>query len=70
MLRITHLRALARPTHRNGKVRNVSPPAHVPNRDRRTREHLTPAAAERLIAATGEARTDLSPERFKGFWRD
>lgn len=40
-----------RPTIENGKVR---PPTRVPNRDRRTREHLTPAEVEKLLTAAGQ----------------
>jgi type 1 fimbriae regulatory protein FimE len=55
MGKITHLQALKRcgPNTVNGKVQIAPPPRRVPNRERRTREHLTPAEAERLIAAAG-----------------
>lgn len=33
--------------------RKVAPPYRVPNRDRRTREHLTPAEVEKLMTAAG-----------------
>jgi integrase len=42
------------PTTENGKVRKTGPPRRVPNRERRTRERLTPAEAQRLIAAAGK----------------
>jgi hypothetical protein len=38
----------------NGKVRRSTPPRRVPNRERRTREHLSPAEAERLIDSAGK----------------
>jgi integrase len=38
----------ARPTAENGKV---APPRRVGNRERRTREHLTPQEVEKLIMA-------------------
>jgi type 1 fimbriae regulatory protein FimB/type 1 fimbriae regulatory protein FimE len=41
----------ASPVIENGKV---NPPRRVANRDRRSREHLTPAEVERLIAAAGK----------------
>src|SRR5262249_292790 len=50
--RVAHLRpvpAMAR-TILNGKV---APPRRVANRDRRSREHLTPAEVDALIAAAG-----------------
>src|SRR5262245_36298441 len=46
-------RPASRPSTENGKVGRTGPPRRVPNRERRTREHLTPAEAERLIAAAG-----------------
>jgi type 1 fimbriae regulatory protein FimE len=48
-----HLRLVAppAPTAANGKVR---PPRRVPNRDRRSREHLTPAEVEAVIEAAGK----------------
>jgi type 1 fimbriae regulatory protein FimE len=54
--KITHLRRVAATTPRpvNGKVQSGTPPRRVPNRARRTREHLTPADVERLIAAAGK----------------
>src|SRR6266849_390108 len=57
MATITHLRrAAARaPAPLNGKVQRAAPPRRAPNRVRRTREHLTPAEVERLIAAAGKA---------------
>src|SRR5512136_2736054 len=56
MGKITHLHALkrGRPHTVNGKVPVAPPPRRVPNRERRTREHLTPAEVERLIAAAGK----------------
>jgi integrase len=42
------------PIAENGKVGKTGPPRRVPNRERRTREHLTPAEVERLIAAAGK----------------
>ena len=42
--------AVVTPTAENGKV---APPRRVPNRERRAREHLTPAEVERLMAAAG-----------------
>jgi hypothetical protein len=44
----------SRPAPVNGKVQWPAPPRRVPNRERRTREHLTPTEAERLIAAAGK----------------
>src|SRR5262245_123219 len=41
----------AEPTAENGKVRNIIPPRRVANRERRTREHLTPHEVEKLIKA-------------------
>ncbi len=38
------------PTAENGKV---GPPRRVPNKERRAREHLTPAEVDRLMAAAG-----------------
>ena len=38
------------PTTQNGKV---APPRRVSNRDRRSREHLTPAEVEKLMTAAG-----------------
>lgn len=38
------------PTTENGKV---APPRRLPNRERRTREHLTPAEVEKLMTAAG-----------------
>lgn len=51
-LRVAHLRAIAGPgpIAVNGKV---SPPRRLPNRERRTREHLTPAEVEALMDAAG-----------------
>jgi integrase len=46
--------ALRPPIAENGKVGKTGPPRRVPNRERRTREHLTPAEAERLIEAAGK----------------
>lgn len=45
----------AKPNSDNGKVhaRATRPPVRVPNRARRTREHLTPAEVEKLMAAAG-----------------
>jgi integrase len=40
------------PTIENGKV---APPRRVTNLARRSREHLTPAEVERMIAAVGKA---------------
>ena len=40
----------ATPTPENGKV---TPPRRVANRDRRTREHLTPQEVDKLIKAAG-----------------
>src|SRR5713101_5646957 len=56
MAKLAHLRAVAPrpPATLNGKVPAVPPPRRVPNRERRTREHLTPAEAERLIGAAGK----------------
>lgn len=50
--RVAHLSAVPRQPSRteNGKV---VPPRRVPNRERRTREHLTPAEVAALIAAAG-----------------
>src|SRR5262249_18133677 len=47
---VAHLRAVPMhaPTAKNGKV---APPRRLPNRERRTREHLTPAEVEQLIEA-------------------
>jgi hypothetical protein len=42
------------------------PPRRTKNLDRRTREYLTPAEVEKLLQARY---TELSPERFKGFWK-
>jgi type 1 fimbriae regulatory protein FimE len=55
MRKITPLYGLKHPAPSpvNGKVGKPAPPRRVPNRQRRTREHLTPAEAERLIAAAG-----------------
>lgn len=52
MANVAHIRAGRgrRPNTENGKV---SPPMRVPNRDRRSREHLTPGEVEKLIAAAG-----------------
>lgn len=49
---VVHLRPTARttPTAENGKV---APPRHQPNRERRTREHLTPTEVEKLMTAAG-----------------
>jgi len=41
----------SRPRIENGEVR---PPTRVPNRDRRSREHLTPAEVEKLMTAAGQ----------------
>ena len=41
----------ARPTPENGKV---APPRRVANRERRTREHLTPQEVDRLIKAASQ----------------
>ena len=51
------------------------PPRRVPNAELRTREYLTEAEVERLIKAAnanrnGAARRELSPTRFKDFWRN
>lgn len=48
-----HLRAVPRPgpIAVNGKV---GPPRRQPNRERRAREHLTPAEVERLMAAAAQ----------------
>jgi integrase len=56
MGKITHLHVLKHrsPNTINGKVQVARPPRRVPNREQRTREHLTPAEAERLIAAAGK----------------
>jgi integrase len=56
MGKITHLHVLKHrsPNTINGKAQVAPPPRRVPNRERRTREHLTPAEAERLIAAAGK----------------
>jgi hypothetical protein len=43
----------ARPTLENGKV---TPPRRVANRERRTREHLTPQEVGKLMSAAGIAR--------------
>jgi type 1 fimbriae regulatory protein FimB/type 1 fimbriae regulatory protein FimE len=43
--------ARAAPTTENGRV---APPRRVPNKERRTREHLTPAEVEKLMAAAGK----------------
>ncbi len=53
MTKTTHLRVVTdqAPTTVNGKV---APPRRVPNRALRTREHLTPAEVEKLIAAAGK----------------
>lgn len=45
------------PATQNGKVGKTGPPRRVPNRERRTREHLTPAEVERLFAARWTGRT-------------
>jgi type 1 fimbriae regulatory protein FimB/type 1 fimbriae regulatory protein FimE len=39
------------PSIENGKV---VPPRRIPNKERRTREHLTPAEVEKLMAAAGK----------------
>src|SRR5204863_5665096 len=46
------LRSVSRParTILNGRV---APPRRLPNRERRTREHLTPAEVDALMAAAG-----------------
>ena len=56
MAKITHLRRVPgqAPGPLNGKVQTAAPPRRVPNSARRTREHLTPAEVERLIAAAGK----------------
>jgi type 1 fimbriae regulatory protein FimB/type 1 fimbriae regulatory protein FimE len=41
------------PTPENGKVRKIIPPRRVSNRERRTREHLTPPEVDKLIKAAG-----------------
>lgn len=41
------------PAPENGKVHAGRPPLRVPNRQRRTREHLTPGEVEKLTAAAG-----------------
>src|SRR5437762_7896944 len=41
-----------RPSTENGKVH---PPTRVANRDRRSREHLTPDEVDKLMAAAGSA---------------
>lgn len=46
-----HPTAGTTPSTVNGKV---TPPRRVPNRERRSREHLTPDEVERLIAAAGK----------------
>jgi integrase len=52
MTKIRHLRRVGAgaPSTQNGKV---APPRRLPNRRLRTREHLTPAEVEKLIAAAG-----------------
>jgi type 1 fimbriae regulatory protein FimB/type 1 fimbriae regulatory protein FimE len=40
--------------HRNIENGKVQPPARILNRDRRSREHLTPDEVNKLIAAAGE----------------
>ncbi len=49
---VVALRPAARtaPTTENGKV---SPPRRLPNKERRSREHLTPQEVERLMSAAG-----------------
>jgi integrase len=56
MRKVAPLRVVspAAPAPVNGKVRRPAPPRRVPNRDRRTREHLTPAEAERLIESAAK----------------
>jgi type 1 fimbriae regulatory protein FimE len=56
MAKITHLRTVVAhaPSPVNGKVQTMAPPRRVPNSARRTREHLTPAEVDRLIAAAGK----------------
>jgi type 1 fimbriae regulatory protein FimE len=39
------------PTPENGKVGNITPPRRVANRERRTREHLTPQEVDKLMKA-------------------
>jgi len=53
MANVVHLRAAKRkvPNIQNGKV---TPPRRVKNKSRRTREHLTPAEVDKLIAAAGK----------------
>ena len=49
------------------------PQRHVPNAELRTREYLTEAEVERLIKAAKAnryGRRELSPTRFKDFWRN
>lgn len=57
MIKVTHLRRgpAPAPAPVNGKVPPTAPPRRVPNRTRRTREHLSPAEVEQLIAAAGRA---------------
>jgi type 1 fimbriae regulatory protein FimB/type 1 fimbriae regulatory protein FimE len=56
MANVARLRVIKqqRPSIKNGKVAKPMPPVRVPNSERRTREHLTPAEAERLISAAGK----------------
>src|SRR5262245_57599874 len=42
-----------RSTHPNTENGKVQPPARVQNRDRRSREHLTPDEVDKLMAAAG-----------------
>src|SRR5262245_32161826 len=41
----------ADPTPENGKVRSIIPPRRVANRERRSREHLTPKEVDKIIKA-------------------
>lgn len=53
MSTVVHLRTTSRrtPNAENGKV---APPRRLSNRDRRTREHLTPEEVDRLMVAAGK----------------
>jgi len=54
-------------------VIGTAPPRRVPNAELRTREYLTEAEVERLIKAAKanrNGRRELSPTRFKDFWRN
>jgi len=57
LAKITHLRRAPAqaPVPVNGKVQTATPPRRLPNSTRRSREHLSPAEVERLIAAAGRA---------------